>query len=232
MKRVPLSAAVVFAALAFGSRVGAFPTGQYWEMASSGEPPPANPANRAGAEGIWYTGSSQDYGLKCSACHIEGEGLIGVTIVPTPAWVTVGGDPGYTPNTAYTITLTMTGEHLGGAAGAGGDNDGFAAAFEDASGNRAGEYSTGNSSSTACGATWPGTAPTGDAYTYGDCHAVVFLERLNDPQNHIWDFTWTSPAAGAGDVTLFYSVVDGNTGAESSLDDDVVEGTVVLREGP
>ena len=46
-----------------------------------------------------------------------------------------------------------------------------------------------------------------------------------------WTFKWTAPAAGAGPVTIYYGVVDGDHAGTDSKNDDVKQGTIRLNEG-
>ena len=63
---------------------------------------------------------------------------------------------------------------------------------------------------------------------YGDCHAVLSLSHEGLTS---WTFDWIAPVAGAGDVTMFVGMVDGDHRGDSSLDDDAVERAFPLREG-
>jgi hypothetical protein len=228
MRTRQLSIATVISLLFAGTAgVGhAFPTPAYWHMPASGDAG----VNRAGAGGLYGTGGAQDLGIRCSHCHIDGEGLIDFQIQATPAFDDIGGEHGYVPGRRYTITIRMTGEHLRPGATMNNMN-GMALAIEDASGRRAGRFiADAGQDSNSCPPMNPiaGMPPAGRTTTlYGDCHAVL-------PLNHMgltaWTFDWIAPAAGSGDLSMFVAVVDGDTGAESSLDDDVVERTVPLRE--
>jgi hypothetical protein len=64
---------------------------------------------------------------------------------------------------------------------------------------------------------------------YGDCHGILPLQL---PHLTSWKFTWVAPAAGAGDLTLYLGMVDGNSDGDSSLNDDTLEKTMPLKEGP
>ena len=241
-----------FSALVGASVVFAFPTANFWHMPAAGNVPNPTPydvtlvagPNRAGAGGIYGTGGARDYGIKCSDCHVQtnnpNAGLIDATVTPVPPWQNVGGENGYLPGQQYVITVNLLNEHLGSDVGAPGNNNGFALAIEDASGNPAGVYVTDSGErSDACSATDPQVnSNTFTTVVWGDCHAVLFT-GLYQPGGAStpnvgrlsWTFDWIAPAAGAGDLTVFYGVVDGDTAAESSLDDDVKEGTIPLREG-
>jgi hypothetical protein len=200
---------------------------------------------RPGADGIFYTGGAQDFGMKCSHCHIDDQhqqGSIGVQVVPSPAWEDVSGSEGYAPGTTYTITVNLTGAHLGNISNNDGDENAFALTIEDGNGKLAGVLEAnvgGKSDATACK---NGTAadplvvppkPTAGQTTVilGDCHAVVSTEHpASAAARTSWNFKWTAPAAGTGDVTIFVGAVDGDHEGKSSLGDDVVEASIVLKE--
>src|SRR5262245_39341153 len=87
--------------------VSAFPFTRSWHEPAAGRAG----INRAGAGGRYGTGGRTDRGIKCSNCHIKGEGKIGMTLAATPPFVRVGADDKYVPGQRYTITVSMTGEH-------------------------------------------------------------------------------------------------------------------------
>jgi len=222
-------------ALTVSLGAGAFPFLKTWHDASNAN----NYQNytRAGGGGIYGTGSAQDWGIKCSHCHIESEGLIDVSFDVFPSWTDVGGLEGYIPGERYTITVNLLGEHLGfdnmymGMPVPNENKNGMVAVIEDASGRRAGVYHTDSGvSSDNCPAGPPDkNEPTlMSTYVYGDCHGVLFTETNLQTS---WTFDWVAPAAGTGDVTIYWGVVDGDWAAFSSLDDDVKEGTIRLAEG-
>lgn len=212
----------------------AFPNEQFWHMAADG----VAGTNRAGAGGIYGTGGHTDYSVRCSHCHIADPGathLIDARITATPAFYDRGGgDLGYEPGRAYAIVLDMLGEHERMTPAAM-DVNGFALAIENASGRPSGRMvSDAGHDSSACPATNPypmaASRPAGrTTMMWGDCHAMLFIAF---PRLTRWTFTWTAPAAGAGDLTIYLGMVDGDTGGESSLDDDAIERTYALREGP
>jgi hypothetical protein len=170
---------------------------------------------------------------------------IGINVTAVPAFVVAGNDTKYVPGQTYTITIAMTGQHLGGGKGANdptstmNNKNGMAAAIENANGQRAGRFvADAGQDTNSCPATnpYPGGPGTGSGapvgmttFMYGDCHAVLPLDHQLISS---WKFNWTAPAAGAGDLTLFIGMVDGDTGGESSLDDDVLEKSIPLKEGP
>lgn len=216
--------------LGAGSMATAFPFLNSWHMSSAGDPPSGN---RAGGGGIYGTGGNQDWGLTCAHCHVKAAGQIDAMIAPTPAWQNVGGQLAYKPGQAYSITVTMLGEHLRGTAAM--DNlNGMAMTFENASGAASGTLAsdTPGNSAANCPMNAPTGTPSGTTYVYGPagtgCKTVVYVPK---PNTTAWTFTWTAPAAGAGQITGYYGVVDGDHDGKSSLDDDVKVGTLRLAEG-
>ncbi len=203
----------------------AFPFGKSWHDRADG-----NQSNngRAGAGGIYGTGGQTDYGITCAHCHIGAQGKIDVQITPTPAWLKVNNQDAYKPGQTYQITLTMLNEWKG--LNQGNNNlNGFAWTAENQSGKVAGTLiSDSGVASDNCPAAYPMNAPAGTTYVYGDCHGIIFVPKNNSTT---WNFSWKAPAAGAGQVTVFYSVVDGDHADKSSLDDDVRSGTIKLVEG-
>jgi len=207
----------------------AFPTLHYWHLASSGET--NQNQNRAGANGLYGSGGPHDYGIRCADCHVETEGLIDLTIDVSPPLSQSGNDMAYSPGQTYVFTVTLEGEHKQPPNPNGMDHNGFVATFEDAGGNVMGDLvsDTPNNSSMNCPANSPGSTPSGTTYVYGDCHGIIGNEMAELDQ---WTFSWQAPGAGSGDVTMWYGAVDGNTAGSSSLDDDVVQGSMFLVEGP
>jgi hypothetical protein len=228
MNRRAMSLVVAACIVLPGAAALAFPFGYSWHDRADGS---QSNGGRAGAGGIYGMGSATDYFITCANCHVNGKGQIGVTITPTPAWAKVNNLDAYKPGQKYTITVAMTGEHLG--LNQNMDNlNGFALTVEDQGGKVKGVFTSDTNppvSSAACPKTYPKPDPaTGTTYTYGDCHGVIFIPRVNTTQ---WTFSWTAPAAGSGQLTLYYGVVDGDHQGKSSLDDDVKMGTIKLGEG-
>ncbi len=124
----------------------------------------------------------------------------------------------------------MTGEHLGlsGCMGSppAANNNNFAFAAEDASGNVAGSFTADYGDSTSCPSSYPPSSFGGGSLVYGDCHAVL----TSGADRTTWSFTWTAPAAGTGSVTLYYAAVDGDC-MMNSLNDDVKVSTWPMGEG-
>ncbi|HRI66330.1 MAG TPA: hypothetical protein PK156_18910 [Polyangium sp.] len=212
--------------------VRAFPQSGEWHWAAD--------AQRPGAGDIFANGSAQDWGITCAHCHIndkQQQGHIDFAIVPSPAWQKVNGADAYKPGTTYTMTAVMSkagtttpSDNLG-AAGNNNNINGFTLTAEDVNGNPMGTF-RGDAVPGMC----PANAPMPDAfamgfttYAYGNCNRVVSLDL---PAVILqWSFTWQAPAAGSGDVTLYYGAVDGD-GSKTLFGDDVKLGTVKLKEGP
>jgi len=229
--------------VAVGAR--AFPFLRTWADPADGNDS-AN-AVRAGGGLIYATGSAQDYGIRCSDCHVRSDAdppsAIDAQFVITPGWQDVGGDPGYKPGDVYHIEINMLGEHLG--PGPKANNNSIAVVIEDMLGHRAGDYisDSPNNSSMNCTAGPPPDNATllgHSTYVYADCHGVLSTQ-LPDANSKTapltqWTFDWVAPPAGKGDVTIFWGMVDGDGGelgadGLTSLNDDVKEGTIVLVEG-
>lgn len=241
----PIPAVLLLAAMS-SSVALAFPADQYWHLASAGDTPNGTTydplgiigTNRAGAGGIYGSGGARDFGIKCSHCHVEtaGEpyGLIDGRIDASPAWAILAGDDAYQPGLTYTLTVTLENEHHVNAVHP--DSNGMTVAIEDANGASAGVLvSDSGQRSDACPVNQPvfDAAETATTFLYGDCHAILpILTPATARQRTVWTFDWVAPSAGAGDLTLYWSVVDGDTAAEGSLHDDAADGTIALREAP
>ena len=227
MRRLIQISIPIIAILGTISAVTAFPFNRSWHMPATG----VAGTNRAGAEGLYGTGGQQDKGIKCSHCHIDAAGEIDVSLTVTPPFGQMQGEDAYVPGASYTITVNLLGEHL--SVGQMNNKNLMALAIEDASGQRAGRFiSDAGQDSNACPVNDPyagvQSPPGATTFMYGDCHGVLALDH---PQRTSWTFDWTAPAAGAGDLTVFVGAVDGDTSGNSSLDDDVIERAIPLREG-
>lgn len=214
----------------------AFPFLASW-ITPSATPRGVTPQQRAGAGGIYGTGSAKDRGILCAHCHIKGAGTIDASVTPAPAWPQLGGMNSYSPGATYTITVKLLNEHNLPKVNTPNDNlNGFALTAETQSGVTAGSFTTDTNpviSSASCMTTAPAMTPaTGTTYLLdpsGKCSFVVYIPR---PNTTSWTFNWTAPAKGSGPVTLYYGVVDGDHDGSSSLGDDVKQGTIKLVEGP
>jgi len=230
--RTTLLSLSVLAVLVLGTAaVAAFPFNRSWHESATG----TAGQNRAGAGGLYGTGGRADKKIKCSHCHVKGKGLIGMNLVAAPAFAMVNGEAKYVPGTRYTLTIQLTGEHE--MMSPTNNQNGMAATIENANGVRAGRFiADAGQDSNACPAQnpYPGapgavSPPGKTTFMYGDCHGVLPL-ALSGLSS--WKFDWVAPAAGAGDLTLFVGMVDGDTDGSSSLHDDTLERSIPLREGP
>ena len=171
------ASAIVLAA----SAAYAFPYGYSWnEPAHSGTAAPDTPAGRAGAGGIYYTGSQPDYGMTCAVCHTAAPGKISGKISVNPAFKQKNGMSAFEPGTAYTITVDMLNEQKLPAGPVKSTMNGVNATIVDAGGKLQGVLSgdvPGNSGSN-CPSSFPKPKPTtGTTFVYGDCRAVVFAGK-------------------------------------------------------
>lgn len=209
---------------------------------------PAAPtaAGKPGGGSVFGTGGLAEGGIQCSHCHTPKAPnaanplRVLVTFSPAligaPAWT--GGVDGfthqagrYTPNTSYTVNVTLLNEHLLWPDGGPHDNN-FAAIFEDATGARVGTLTTDTNLGPAnCPQTRPVPGPTtGSTHMYQRCD--VIFSRYPGTGLSGWSFTWRAPL-DAGVVTMAIGAVDGNgndrtRGQDGGADDDVVMGKVVL----
>ena len=126
------------------------------------------------------------------------------------------------------MQVELIGEHLG--VERGGGQNGLSVAIEDMSGKTAGSYVTDTQvDSRRCPSSFPRGA-SGTTVVFGDCHAILSnTNGRGQPALTKWKFQWIAPPAGAGDLLLFYAVLDG-VGSSRSTDDDVREGALRLRE--
>ena len=232
-RTTPLLIAVVVATTLVGTAaVYAFPFNKSWNEASTG----VAGTNRAGAGGYFGTGGRTDKGIKCSHCHIKGPGLIGVMMTVTPAFGSANGDDQYTPGTRYTYH----------------DDDDRRAQppRHDEQQERDGRDHRGRERPprrpvhlrrrpghrrVPDGQPLPRRARGGVACPARprSCTATVTAScRSISPHLTAWTFDWVAPAAGAGDLTLYLGMVDGDSDGSSSLNDDTLERSLPLREGP
>ena len=188
---------------------------------------PASAAQPGGA-GNFGTGGALDKGIQCAHCHIGAQGLISADFAFAPSLGGTPSAPTYTAGQTYQVTVRLIGEHLGlsGCDQYASHVNNFAASFEDGSGRSAGVL-VGDSGmrSDNC----PSVVPmniTGTTVTAGDCHAIFSHSAENLTR---WTFSWVAPRAGAGTITMFYGVVDGNCDM-MSMKDDVKVGTLRMGE--
>lgn len=172
---------------------------------------------KGGAGGIFYTGAPTERGYTCAACHLAPEGKIRVGLSTTPPGLFENRR--YTAGQAYVVTVRLLNEHRG-LSSARSNFNGFAAVFLDGKKQHAGRVS--------------GFAP--DEY-YASGNALI-ASAGKTVGTATWSFTWTAPAAGAGALSFYIGMVDGN-GADSPptqtltdpLGDDVITASLVLSDG-
>lgn len=226
-----IGCALAFSAALFldGAPAGAFPFENSWHLASSGETN-TTPKNRCGAGGIYGLGSPADFGIKCSDCHIDAQAAFQVQIDESPDFMTSGNTKLYQPGQTYDIQISIINEVHAMDENSNLTLNGFTASFEAADGAAMGVLVADLGRSDSC----PANAPTAvqnvhnRTMVYGDCHAVLSEPEVGDSS---WTFQWIAPQSGSGDVTMWYGVVDGDHHDKSSLDDDTVQGNLLLSEG-
>jgi len=181
-----------------------------------------------GGGGIVGTGGLSESSIQCVHCHIKPEQKIDAVVTPVPAF---GPNMSYTPGQKYQITVKMTGEHLGftKCPSGGMNSNGFAATIEDASGRNVGTLAS--DSGQVQGSVCPKDVPkpktlAGTTYLYNDCRVILPLAMEGTTQ---WMFSWTAPARGTGDVTIYGGVIDGSCDM-TSLNDDGKMIKVILSE--
>ncbi len=223
--RTAIVLGLVLAIVASASLARAWDGDPLWYNPANGKV--AQPYNvMPGGGGIIGTGGAGDHAVTCAHCHIKGDASYGTIRVSfNPPFGTT-----YMPNKQYTVTLNLVGEHLG-LSGCGqyvlGNINEFAATFETDSGKVAGAMQADYGSTASCPTTPPPMGFTGATMMYGDCHAII-AATVKDKTS--WTFKWTAPPPGAGNVTFFYGVVDGDCMMDS-LKDDVKVGSVTMSEG-
>lgn len=172
---------------------------------------------KGGAGGIFYTGAPTERGYTCAACHLSPEGKIRAGLSTTPPGLFENRR--YTAGQAYVVTVRLLNEHRG-LSSARSNFNGFAAVFLDGKKQHAGRVS--------------GFAPD-EYYAAG---SALIASAGKTVGTATWSFTWTAPAAGAGPISLYIGMVDGN-GADSPptqtltdpLGDDVITASLVLSDG-
>ena len=227
-------------ALTAASTAQAFPHLYMWVDPGNGHP---SQGLAPGAGYLYGTGGAKERGITCALCHVKAPGTIGVTVNPSVPWQVVGNANAYKPGQQYTITVTMTGETKN--PGTTDNFNGFALTIENAAGVGVGTFSNDQAANpvttTSCTNTRvmgaaEMTLATNGVTTYlisansagGGCYTVVAVPKLGATS---WTFKWTAPAAGAGPVTIYYGVVDGDHAGTDSKNDDVKQGTIRLNEG-
>jgi|GEM_PF-2757233 len=210
-----------------------------WNNPANGQGPVGAPSSlMPGGGGIYGTGGARDYNITCASCHVNDkkqQGQIDAKLTFTPSLSSLGAAQAYKPGQLYVVTVALLNEKLGKQncdQYVTGNINNFAASFEDSAGKSVGVLaSDSGQSAAACSKVMPANVTTGTTMLYGDCHAITSMG--GDKRNvntTTWTFKWTAPAAGAGQVTIYWGVVDGDC-VMDSLGDDVKVGTTKLVEG-
>jgi hypothetical protein len=211
----------------------AMPYDNLWGAPASGN----TPANRPGSDNIYGTGGPFEFGIQCAHCHIDSAGNIDMQFTFNPPLTASGNDFSYAPGTTYNITADMMGATLMGATPAD-DVNAFAASFEDAAGQIMGnlQSDSGHNQSQGC-PNYANINSQGDfntTFLTGTCHAIISAHQAGGVGTQAltqWNFSWTAPNAGAGDITMWWGATDGDASGKSSLDDDTAQGSVFMIEG-
>jgi MYXO-CTERM domain-containing protein len=193
-----------------------------------------------GAGGIAFTGAPRWSGHTCVVCHTDPPKHIGIRLEADQPALFSGG---WEPKKQYHLRVVLENEieavefaKAGDTCGTQDDGtykrcdtNGFALEMDDGGGNPVGTFvSVANN---ACATTPPADSTT---YILADKSAVLHTDSHKGLT--AWDFCWTAPAAGAGTITAFVAVVDGNGGLGTEavpndpIDDDVATGTVPIAE--
>lgn len=199
-------AILALAALAgASSRASAFHTAQLFR-----DVPGAGGAGR-----VFFTGSPREHRWTCAACHVEGPGLLRVSVESDGGLLDARG---YVPGTTYRITISIVNERLGLAASRSNFN-GIAAAFLDAASAPAGSITN---------------AP---ADQFDVQLRTTVLSTGTAVGVTSWTFSWVAPPAATGPVTLYLAVVDGDgagSGPTETLTDpfgdDVAASSILFAE--
>jgi hypothetical protein len=193
-----------------------------------------------GAGGIAFDGAPRWANHTCAVCHTDAASTIGVRLeADHPELFTDGWKPGV----QYHLRVVLENEHEGVPYTANGDmcgftddtpfkpcnKNGFALEIDDTTGAPKGTFA--GVSNDACTTM---TMPGQDAQPIANGTAITHVGAKNGQTS--WDLCWTAPPAGAGALTAYIAVVDGNGGdgtAAFSADpkgDDTVAGAVPLAE--
>jgi hypothetical protein len=210
----------------------AFPTGSQFDL---------DPVTADGAGGIAFDGAPRWTNHACDSCHTDAPGLIGLGLqADHPELFSTGWNGGM----QYHLRVQLLHEWadaqnqpLGDNCGVNAatytpcDQNGFALEIDDVNGSPQGRFVP--VVNNACANS--GTIPTdvdiyvlkdGTAVTHNGAHAGLLA----------WDLCWTAPPAGAGLLTAYLAVVDGNGGdgtmnfPANTTGDDVAIGALPIPE--
>jgi len=222
--------AVMIAALAGPAR--AFPTGDQFD---------ADALASDGAGGIPFDGAPRWAGHTCASCHSNAPGRISLALeADQPALFTIG----WQPMQQYHLRVVLQHEWAGVQYAADASNcgptvtpyvpcdqNGFALELDDTK-----AHPVGTLAAFVNGACVPvGTVPIGAPVRVLNDGTAITHEGIPYALT-AWDLCWTAPAAGAGTITAYLAVVDGN-GGDGTIDfpadptgDDVATGVVPIAE--
>ena len=224
-----IRAMLVLAALAASAH--AFPTGTQFEL---------DALTSDGGGGIAFDGAPRFVGHTCAVCHTGAPGQIETRLESDhPEMFTDGWKPG----AQYHMRVVLSGAHEGQQYQPDGDNcgflvmpyrpcdqNGFALEIDDAGGGPKGTFAA--VVNNACATGMP--PPDIDIRIFADGTAITHNGARHGQLS--WDFCWTAPAAGAGTLTAYVAVVDGNGGdgtmafTADTTGDDVTAGAVPIVE--
>ncbi len=232
MMRIALATACI-ALLVLAHTASAFPTGEQFD---------GDALTTDGGGGIPFDGAPRWAGHACDVCHTDAPGSIGIRLEADQTSLFTSG---WKASTQYHLRVVLENEHEGLAYASLGnncgfavtpyvpcDNNGFAIEFDTDVGTPTGTLDPVVGSDCAAGSAM---IPTDvDTYVLADGTAATHNGAIA-AQTH-WDLCWTSPAAGAGAITAYVAVVDGNGGdgtmnfPSNATGDDVAVGAVPLAE--
>jgi uncharacterized protein (TIGR03382 family) len=210
----------------------AFPTGAQFDF---------DPVAMDGGGGIAFDGAPRWTSHTCAVCHTDAPGRIGIRLeADEPALFT----DGWVAKQQYHLRVVLDGEWAGLAYAAAGDmcgfatstyvpcdQNGFALELADGGGQPVGKLVPVAEGACVNSGTPP---PDVDAYIFTDGTAAAHTGAHAALTQ--WDVCWTAPAAGAGTITAYVAVVDGNGGdgteafPNDTKNDDVAAGAVSLFE--
>ncbi|HTR51030.1 MAG TPA: DUF4266 domain-containing protein [Kofleriaceae bacterium] len=223
---------VIVAAALAARDAYAFPTGLQFDL---------DPVMNDGAGGIAFNGAPRWTNHACDVCHTNTPGIIGLGLeADHPELFTTGWQGGM----QYHLRVQLLNEWADAQNQKAGDNcgevvtpylpcdqNGFSLEIDDLTGKPQGKFVPVNDS--AC--VNSGNAPTDvDAYVLMDGTAVIHNGAHFGMIS--WDLCWTAPPAGAGLLTAYLAVVDGNGGdgtpnfPANTTGDDVAIGALPIPE--
>ena len=232
IRQLALLVVVTLAVAVGGAGVAAaFPTGAQFDY---------DALTKDGAGGVAFTGAQRWAGHECSVCHQDGPHLMRLSLESSHPEVFTTG---YTPLMTYKFRVVMVGQTKAADRQSAGDNcgdnttpvsrcdtNGFSLEFDDLGGKAVGTLAPTNVVG-ACG---------GTASSDPDVRVLTDGSAVQHSGNHFgqvaWEFCWTAPAAGFGELTAYLAAVDGNGGLGTdavpadTTGDDTFYGAVPLPQ--